>query len=420
MTTAYREMQRLLSLEISVTQLGLHGANTQNGVLMGGWRWRWRLGGWLAWGYGLALTSFLVVRGRLCDAQMPLAAALNSGLHLLLKPALVLLPLAILGRRGVLTVLLAAPAAEYVRVYAGTILRRVAPHAGQQGVRFLTYNVHAEEDVLDPQITLICQADADVVALQELSFPAAKRFAAALSARYPYQALHPNAQPCSGQGILSRFPIRADEYWQHVDIRNALGHQRAIIDLDGRSIVLYNVHPVHPGMVDMIYDAAPRAAEVTRLLERIAAETLPVILAGDFNMSDQSDDYRRITARLKDAFRQAGRGLGYTFPDWSAPQSRSVVNGLPLGFVPPLVRLDYVFHNPTMRVIDARVWPESGGSDHRPLLVTLDIEDCLPTAPNGECHVERASPGARCPGSRAGSGNAPVRWRIHHAAASRT
>lgn len=342
---------------------------------MGTSNWVWRTVERLAWAYGLALTGFLVARGRLRDARSPLAAALNSGLHLLLKPALVLLPLAIVRRRGLLAGLLAAPAAEFVRAYAGNILRSATPGAGGPDLRLLTYNLHAEETLLDPQLNLIRGAGADIVALQELSFPAAKRFAKALSGDYPYQALHPNAQACSGQGILSRFPIRADEYWQHVDIRNALGHQRAVLDIGGRPVALYNLHPVHPGMVDALYDAAPRAEEVTRLLERVGAETLPVILAGDFNMSDQSDDYRRITARLRDAFRQAGRGLGYTFPDWRAPQSRSVVNGLPLGFVPRLVRLDYVFHNPTMRVAAAQVWAESGGSDHRPLLVALDIDD---------------------------------------------
>ncbi|MCC7208609.1 MAG: endonuclease/exonuclease/phosphatase family protein [Anaerolineae bacterium] len=339
---------------------------------------RTRMARWigrLAVVYGAALTGFLALRGRLPEARLPLVAALNSGLHLLLKPALVLLPLALLRRRVVLAGLLVTPVVEYLRAYAGPLMRRTDPEPGEPGIRLLTYNLHAEETRLDPQIDVIRSANADVVALQELSFAAAKRFAAALADRYPHQALHPNAEPFAGQGILSRFPVTADDYWQHVDIPNALGHQRAVLDVNGQAVVLYNLHPVHPGMVDKIYDAAPRADEVTRLLARIEAETLPVVLAGDFNMSDQSDDYRRITARLQDAFRQAGRGLGYTFPDWSAPQARSVVNGLPLGFLPPLVRLDYVFHNPTMRVIEARAWPDAGGSDHRPLLVRLKIEE---------------------------------------------
>jgi endonuclease/exonuclease/phosphatase (EEP) superfamily protein YafD len=38
------------------------------------------------------------------------------------------------------------------------------------------------------------------------------------------------------------------------------------------------------------------------------------------------------------------------------------------------VRLDYVFHNAHVRPLEARVWPDAGGSDHRPVLVRLALQ----------------------------------------------
>ena len=331
--------------------------------------------------YGAGLTAFLLARLLLQDTHSGLAALINSTLHLLMKPALLLLPLVALRGRWPLAALLLPPAGAFVRAYGPLLMRgrcdrrtqRTAHAPGLPILTILTYNIHAERRYLKPMILVIRKSGADVVALQELSFPAARLLAAEFAREYPYQALHPNGTASAGQGILSRFPIHDDDYWQHVDIPGALGHQRVTVEAHGQRFAFYNLHPVHPGMVGGLFDARPRAIEIERLLARISRETLPVILAGDFNMSDQADDYRRITALYRDAFREGGRGMGYTFPDWRAPQSRSVINGLPLGFMPRLVRLDYVFHNDTLQVLDARVWPTAGGSDHRPLRVRLAV-----------------------------------------------
>lgn len=89
-------------------------------------------------------------------------------------------------------------------------------------------------------------------------------------------------------------------------------------------------------------------------------------MLGDFNMTDLDENYRRITTNYQDAFREVGWGLGFTNPDWSTGQARE---GLP--FIPLYQRIDYVFYNQAFTALDARVWPSSGGSDHRPLYVVL-------------------------------------------------
>jgi endonuclease/exonuclease/phosphatase family metal-dependent hydrolase len=93
-------------------------------------------------------------------------------------------------------------------------------------------------------------------------------------------------------------------------------------------------------------------------------ETLPLITAGDFNLSDQDSSYRDLAARWHDAFRAGGFGLGTTYPVARALDLPSVF--------PPLVRLDYVWHSDDMLAVSA----SNGayvGSDHLPLLVELSL-----------------------------------------------
>jgi endonuclease/exonuclease/phosphatase family metal-dependent hydrolase len=67
---------------------------------------------------------------------------------------------------------------------------------------------------------------------------------------------------------------------------------------------------------------------VERLRVAAAAEAAPVVMAGDFNMSDRQLGYRRLTTDLRDAMTAAGWGHA-TFPD-----------GI---WAPLLMRIDHVF-----------------------------------------------------------------------------
>ena len=136
------------------------------------------------------------------------------------------------------------------------------------------------------------------------------------------------------------------------------------------AVVVYNLHPVQPLVRDGF---AKRAEELTVGLERAALDTEPLILVGDFNMSDQSEDYRRVAAFYTDTYREVGWGMGFTFPDFT--YAEAVPNVLPAVSMPvrPLVRLDYIFHDEAFQALEARVLPSSGGSDHRPLFARLAL-----------------------------------------------
>jgi endonuclease/exonuclease/phosphatase family metal-dependent hydrolase len=74
-----------------------------------------------------------------------------------------------------------------------------------------------------------------------------------------------------------------------------------------------------------------------------------------------------MTAHYHDSYREAGWGLGFTFPA-NGPYATSVFQ-----WIPPLVRLDYIFHDAAFEAVEARVWPTSGGSDHLPVFAALAL-----------------------------------------------
>ncbi len=226
-------------------------------------------------------------------------------------------------------------------------------------ISLATYNLQAYDDDtrISPLVNVIHDMDADVVVLQELGKRAAERIQEELERDYRYMLLEPDSDdPVNGQGILSRYPIVAGNYWRHT-----MGFQSAVIRVKDTMLNLFNAHPCTP--LDMSY--AQRAHEIDDLLQRAAQATGPIVLAGDFNMEEWSADYERISALYIDSYREVGRHNGFTFPD--------SVGGIPVisWFVKPAFRLDYIFHNNAVRTLKARVWHESGGSDHRPVRTVL-------------------------------------------------
>lgn len=56
-----------------------------------------------------------------------------------------------------------------------------------------------------------------------------------------------------------------------------------------------------------------RAMQADTIADIIAASPYPVIVCGDFNDTPISYTYRRVSRKLKDAFREVGRGYSYTY-----------------------------------------------------------------------------------------------------------
>lgn len=309
--------------------------------------------------YALNILVYLVAKFFIGEDWI-IVAFLSTFIQLLILPTFVLLPLCLLIREWRLSAMLVPGILFFALIWGGLFLPNepIVPQANEQSLQVFTYNMRS--DVRDPQtfLSLIRQVNADIVALQEVGIPQAEAIEANLSDIYPYMALHPQFDSTQGQGILSRYPITEDFYWQYDFLPNKLGHQRVEISLsEMTSITIYNVHPTHPGMQGSAFNTSYRFRELQDILSRMENEEGYLLLLGDFNMPDLSPDYAAITAQYSDSFREAGQGLGWTFP----------------ALKPPLfavLRIDYLFHNEGIRVRSAELW-DDGGSDHHPILFEL-------------------------------------------------
>lgn len=323
------------------------------------------MGAVIAGAYGLNVSFFFILR-LVVGEQWEVVGWFNSFMHLLVVPSVVLFPLGLLLRRRIVIALLVLPLLVCLSIYVPAFLPRPAAAAPETATRLtiLTYNLKSQAGNLEPIANVIREANADVVALQELGNNATTYLDAMFADLYPYRALHPQEDyPVPGQGILSRYPITSDEYW-----RIYLGHQRVSLDVNGETVTLYNIHLLQPLMRGGF---ALREGEITAVLDRVRTETGPLLFVGDFNMSDQSEPYQEVTALFEDAYRQVGAGMGFTFPA-GIPQFQALSDIVRLNIF-PLARLDYIFHNAAFQPLNARVWSDSGGSDHRPLLATLAL-----------------------------------------------
>jgi endonuclease/exonuclease/phosphatase family metal-dependent hydrolase len=99
-----------------------------------------------------------------------------------------------------------------------------------------------------------------------------------------------------------------------------------------------------------------RSRQVDMVADHIDRSPYPVIICGDFNDPPSSYTYNRISSNLKDAFVEAGSGLGNTY------------NG-----IIPLLRIDYILHSPRITSAGFRVIQENY-SDHFPITCQLELK----------------------------------------------
>lgn len=328
----------------------------------------------LSWLYALSLAAYLPLREVLWRRGWGVLAI--NFIPWLFVPLLVLIPLALLTRAWPLRGATLLAAAVFLVLYGDRFLPRLPlAQADHPTLRVMTWNIHLGNPNIEEAAATIVRESPDIVALQELGPEMAEGLVARLGERYPYRALHLGAGYWSS-GVLSRYPILEDKGFL-VSAGQRIVHH-LVLDVAGQSVHLFNVHLHLRGVGEsnggeFLTSTFPglRAAflqdeEVDRLIAEIQAQQGPVLVVGDFNLTDQTPNYARINAVLSDAFRQAGWGFGFTYPN------KKQVRGLYTPF--PLVRLDYVFHSPDLRATRAWVGKE-GGSDHRYVMAELSRQD---------------------------------------------
>lgn len=249
----------------------------------------------------------------------------------------------------------------------------------QNTLSVLSHNMGQNLPGYTKRTQLIIDNEPDIVILQEITQEYIDRYWDELLEKYPHNSigvLQADRDQNVGMAILSKYPLLEVNNFKLAD-KGLVFQQRAIIDVNGQQIVVYNIHTTFPwirlaekfpvrGILFPIYDDFVRRSEIEKLIQLLMQEKAPVILAGDFNFNDQSSDYQKLRAiNFTDAFRNAGIGLGFTWPANRTPS----VNIRP---ATPLVRVDYLFHTPDFQSLDAMVLNETG-SDHKPLLTKLSL-----------------------------------------------
>lgn len=303
---------------------------------------------------------------------------LNTFSHLLFVPLLILLPLAVLLRTRGAALSLIPLALVGGLWYAPYYLPKVLVEPEGDTLHVLTANVWGGNQETEQLEVWLRRVNADVVLLQELHFDFADNPFPGLRDLYPYRMARPVRQQWDGSLTLSRYPI-VSEHFVDLQMVHSLQPYRAVIETSDQQFAVYNVHlrfpialprfdlPVANAYVRLAlgYDDRIRNEQISRLIDHLKGEELPYIVGGDFNTSDQTPTYQQLAAQMTDAFREGGYGFGGTWPVVAAR------GGLP-GIVPPLLRIDYVWHSHHFRTASA--WRgEPIGSDHMPVHAVLEL-----------------------------------------------
>ncbi len=106
-----------------------------------------------------------------------------------------------------------------------------------------------------------------------------------------------------------------------------------------------------PLFIQLYRSSLKRSRQVNVLAEHVEGCKHKVIVTGDFNDTPISYTYNRLTRKLSDSFKDAGKGIGSTY--------RGPLLGL---------RIDYVLHSAGLSAREYKT-SDAGASDHHPVIV---------------------------------------------------
>ena len=227
---------------------------------------------------------------------------------------------------------------------------------GAVPLRVVSANMLLDNDDVLGFVADLQRLQPDVLLLQEITpWNLAELKGSGLLDAYPHQVLDPR-EGVHGSVIASRLPLRdGDAFYvtgwpmTEAQVITAAGPVRVI-----------NVHAVAPLATERIGLWEEQLAELAQLRAPIGGH---LIMAGDFNATQQNTAFADLLDEdLRDAYVQAGRGLGNTWPS-----DRKLV--------PPLMRIDHLLLSEGVRVTKIRT-AQTRGSDHKALIADL----ALPTS----------------------------------------
>ena len=270
-------------------------------------------------------------------------------------------------RRGRLAIIAGLAAAGALAPTAWSMRPKDAPVTAGPTVRVMAMNLHApscEDDALRAQIRA---ANPDVLVLEEFSPHHEQVITAAFGDRYPYRALEASEEP-SGMAIYSRLPFVDPP---RIEVSNFRRQIRTAVAIDGQPVALYALHPKSP---QSLWAIIINRLQTRDLLRQVQNETMPTILAGDFNFTETTANAAAFRAAgLQSTHDIAGIGRGSTWP--VLPRWRAWLPG---------VRIDHVFLTPQLTCTRDAVGGFDG-SDHLPIYADIGLAAAArprPTTPS--------------------------------------
>lgn len=261
---------------------------------------------------------------------------------------ILLLALASLVRRSLLAaVATLLPVVVWAAMFGPELLPRQA--GGPYDVRVVSQNMLDGNRDVTASATALKDANADVVAVQELTSAAYRTTSRVLGESYPHR------WRVGTLAVWSRFPALDEP--RSVDI--GIGWVRAFrIDLrapTGR-VRLYNVHLASLTVGQGGFESGARDRTLRRLARAVAADASQrVVLVGDLNTAATDRSFQMLTRQLTSAQDEAGGDFGFTWP------ARF-----------PMARIDHVLSR-GLRAVRSGVLPATG-SDHRPVVAELRLD----------------------------------------------
>jgi vancomycin resistance protein VanJ len=301
--------------------------------------------GWLIAGLALVLAALMVGHRLVPNSPGNVGSFIETFLPWLGIGALLLLILAAVWRSPIGAV----AATLAVVVWLGTFGQLLLPGkgGGDRHLRVLTHNVGVSNPDPEGTVQVLLEADADLVALQELSTEAHTRYSALLSKRYPHEVSRGTV------ALWSKHPLIDSS---SVDI--GLGWTRALrteVQAPGGTVAVYVVHLASVRVDSDGFSSEQRDSTIVDLGMYLGAEEQPrVLLLGDLNGTAYDRSLAPLTAGLQSVQAEAGWGFGFTWP---------------AGF--PLARIDHILVK-GITATDAQVLGRTG-SDHRPVLADLRL-----------------------------------------------
>ena len=249
----------------------------------------------------------------------------------------------------------------------------------------MSWNILFDNPRVDEMFRFLATAPAEIVALQELTADHVRLIMdnPALARCYPHQILWTCGYG-AGMGLLSQYPIvdqgkidKPPTLWARLNFQ------------DGRELVLISAHPTffpprqekeapHPApslfrrithLLDrrfLRYSTLHRDDGIMRvrhLVDQFLRLGTPILVVGDFNVTEREQAYRELTARLVDVHRVAGIGNGHTWrPEWLARRPLTIL------------RIDYMLSGPGLRPLRMVVDRIPRGSDHSLIRGEFDFE----------------------------------------------